>query len=131
MEVLFGLFDALADGHLDDPFQFGDVEWFLEEVVGVGFAGELGDVAIGAEEDDGDVLCAGVQFQEAGGFDAAGPGYPVIHDDDVGLIAADLADHLVAVVERLNVKSFFLQHNGADLQDIDVVVQYENPFIHN
>ena len=122
MEVLFGLFDALADGHLDDPFQLGDVERFLEEVVGVCFAGELGDVAVGAEEDDGDVLGFGGEFEEAGCFDAAGSGDPVVHEDDVGLIVLCVVDDLVGVVEGLDLVSFFAEDNSADLQDIQVIV---------
>src|ERR1700749_1722978 len=74
---------ALVDGHLDDSFQFCDIEWFLEEIVGACFAGQLGHVAIGAEENDGNIVGARVAFEQAGGFDAAGTGYPVVHQDHI------------------------------------------------
>ncbi len=43
----------LVECHLYDGFQFGDIEWFLEEVICLCFFCELGDVAVGAKEDDG------------------------------------------------------------------------------
>ena len=123
--------NTLVYSHLHYSFELGDVKRFLKEIVGLGFAGQLGDIAVGAEEYDGNIMCFGGQLECPGSFDATGAGYPVIHEDDIGLIDPDLIDDLVGGVQCRDVKAFFLQNDGADLQDVRIVIQYQYPFIHN
>jgi hypothetical protein len=47
---------TLADGDLDDRFQFADIKGLLQEIIGLCIPGELSDIAVGAEEDHGDIL---------------------------------------------------------------------------
>src|SRR6185312_41918 len=116
--------------HLNDGLQLGDIERFLQMVVGPGFAGQLGDIGISAEENDGNILCFGGQLEQTGSFDAAGTGYPVVHQDHIRVKGPDLADDLVGIAQGLHIEAFFSQDDGTDLQDIQIVIQYQNSFVH-
>ena len=121
----------LGDGLDDGGFQLGDVEGFLKEIIRPGFLGELADIAVGTEENNGYVLETGLILELLGRGDPAGSGYPVVHQDDVGHVAPYILQDIGGIVQGGYIKPFLLEYDRADLKDVEVIVKYQYPFVHS
>lgn len=114
----------------DGVFQFGNIKRFLEKIIRFCILGELADIAVGAEENDGYSLNIWFVLKLSGRLDPARARYPVIHENDIGLIAPDIFKDIGGIIERGYVKPLFFENDRADLKDIQIVIKYQYPFVH-